>query len=109
MAKAMQIDGGTQTLHYDHLILALGAVPNYLGLQNLQELAFDFKTLLDAIQIRNHVIDAFERADREREEARRREMLTFVVAGGGFVGVEVAGALNDFAHDILADYPNLNS
>jgi len=108
MVKAVQIDNGTQTVHYDHLVLALGSVPNYLGLQNLQELAFDFKTLLDAIRIRNHVIDAFERADRAREEARRREILTFVVAGGGFAGVEVAGALNDFARGILADYPNLN-
>src|SRR5258707_15597660 len=49
----------------------------------------------------------FERANREPDEAVRRELLTFVIAGGGFAGVELAGALNDFGRGILADYPNL--
>src|ERR1700745_1222004 len=79
-----------ETLTYDHLVLALGAVSNYLDLENVQRRAFDFKSLLDAIRIRNHVIDMFERADRERDETARREALTFVVAGGGFAGVELA-------------------
>jgi NADH:quinone reductase (non-electrogenic) len=98
-----------ETIGYDHLVLALGGVSNYLGMQNVQKLAFDFKTLLDAIRIRNRVIDMFESADREPDPARRSEMLTFVVAGGGFAGVELAGALNDFARGMLADYPNLNT
>lgn len=100
--------GGTSELEYDHVVLALGAVSNYLGLTNVQELAFDFKSLLDAIRIRNHVIDMFERADRELDIEKRRELLTFVIAGGGFAGVELAGALNDFARGILADYPNIS-
>ena len=101
-------DGSTtQTLTYDHLVLALGAVSSYLGLENVQRWAFDFKSLLDAIRIRNHVIGMFERADREPDEATRQEILTFVVAGGGFAGVELAGALNDFARGMLADYPGL--
>src|SRR5499427_10687947 len=95
-------------LGYDHLVFALGAVSNYLGLSNVQRLAFDFKSLIDAIRIRNHVIDMFERADRERDPEARRPLLTFVIAGGGFAGVELAGALNDFARGILADYPNLS-
>ena len=95
-------------LDYDHLVFALGAVSNYLGLSNVQRLAFDFKSLIDAIRIRNHVIDMFERADRERDPEARRPLLTFVIAGGGFAGVELAGALNDFARGILADYPNLS-
>jgi len=98
-----------QELPYDHLILALGAVSNYFGNQNIERLAFDFKSLLDAIRIRNHVIDCFEYADRESEAAKRQELLTFVVAGGGFAGVELAGALNDFARGMLADYPNLQA
>jgi NADH:ubiquinone reductase (H+-translocating) len=98
-----------QELPYDHLILALGAVSNYFGNQNIERLAFDFKSLLDAIRIRNHVIDCFEYADREQETALRQELLTFVVAGGGFAGVELAGALNDFARGVLADYPNLRA
>ncbi len=92
---------------YDHLVLALGAVSNYLGLSNVQKLAFDFKSLIDAIRIRNHVIEMFERADRESDPAVRVALLTFVIAGGGFAGVELAGALNDFARGILADYPSL--
>jgi NADH:ubiquinone reductase (H+-translocating) len=94
-------------LAYDHLVFALGAVSNYLGLSNVQRLAFDFKSLIDAIRIRNHVIEMFERADRERDPEARKPLLTFVIAGGGFAGVELAGALNDFARGILTDYPNL--
>jgi len=94
---------------YDHLVLALGSVSNYLGMANIEKHAFGFKSLLDAIRIRNHVIEMFERADRESDPSHRRALLTFVIAGGGFAGVELAGALNDFAHGILADYPNLRS
>jgi NADH dehydrogenase len=101
--------GGTRELTYDHVVFALGAVSNYLGLKNVQKHAFDFKSLLDAIKIRNRVIDMFERADRESDLERRRELLTFVIAGGGFAGVELAGSLNDFARGILADYPNIGT
>jgi NADH dehydrogenase len=94
---------------YDQLVIALGSVSNYLGLENIEKLAFNFKSLLDAIRIRNHVIEMFERADREGDSAVRRTLLTFVIAGGGFAGVELAGALNDFAHGILADYPSLHA
>ena len=53
------------------------------------------------------MIEMFERADREPDPSLRKPILTFVIAGGGFAGVELAGALNDFARGILADYPNL--
>lgn len=100
---------GRREIAYDHLVLALGSVSNYLGLTNVQQRAFDFKSLIDAIHIRNHVIEMFERADRENDAAVRKSLLTFVIAGGGFAGVELAGALNDFARGILADYPNLSN
>jgi NADH dehydrogenase len=104
------MEGGSfRELAYDQVVFALGAVSNYLGLKNVQELAFDFKSLLDAIRIRNRVIDMFEQADRETDPEMRRERLTFVIAGGGFAGVELAGALNDFSRGILADYPNISS
>src|SRR5260370_3465631 len=74
---------------------------------NIEKCAFNFKSLLDAIRIRNHVIEMFERADLQSDPALRSSLLTFVIAGGGFAGVELAGALNDFAHGILADYPKL--
>src|SRR5260370_5047151 len=101
--------GPPQEISYDHLVLALGSVSNYFAMANIEKFAFGFKSLLDAIRIRNHVIEMFERADRESDPSHRRALLTFVIAGGGFAGVELTGALNDFAHGILADYPNLRS
>jgi NADH:ubiquinone reductase (H+-translocating) len=97
--------GTAREVAYDHLVVALGSVSNYFGAANIQRHALDFKTLLDAIRIRNHIIEMFERADREPDPEVRRELMTFVVAGGGFAGVELAGAANDFARGILADYP----
>ncbi|MBV8331089.1 MAG: NAD(P)/FAD-dependent oxidoreductase [Verrucomicrobia bacterium] len=99
---------GELVLPYDQLVLALGSVSNYLGMANIERLAFDFKSLVDAIRIRNRVIEMFERADREPDASRRAGLLGFVIAGGGFAGVELAGALNDFVRGILADYPNLS-
>jgi NADH dehydrogenase len=105
------VSGSNETgreLEYDHLVLALGSVSNYLGMANVEKLAFNFKSLLDAIRIRNRVIEMFETADHERNPEVRKRLLTFVVAGGGFAGVELAGALNDFAHGIFPDYRNLD-
>jgi NADH dehydrogenase len=98
-----------RALPFDQLVLALGAVSNYLGMTGVEANSFDFKSLSDAMRIRNHVIDMLERASHEADAARRKAMLTFVVAGGGFAGVELAGALNDFARGVLADYPNINA
>ncbi len=96
-------------IDFDQLVLALGSTSNYMGMPGVQDNTFDFKSLADAMRIRNHVIDMFERAGREPDLARQRAMLTFVVAGGGFAGVELVGALNDFTRGILADYPNLSA
>lgn len=101
--------GGGTEINYDYLVLALGSESNYLGLAGIEEFAFDFKSLLDAIRIRNRVVDMFERADAEPDPNIRKRLLTFVIAGGGFAGVELAGALNDFAHGILADYRSLSA
>jgi NADH dehydrogenase len=98
-----------ETLPYDHLVLALGAVSSLPPGDGIAEHALEFKTLADAIRIRNHVIDAFDHADAEPNPARRRALLTFVVAGGGFSGAELAGGLNDFARGMLADYPSLSA
>lgn len=100
---------GENELLYDYLVLALGSVPQYLGLENVQLHSFEFKTLLDAIAIRSHLIEMFERADCEEDRAARRALLTFVVAGGGFAGAELAGAINDFARGIVVDYPRLRN
>jgi NADH:quinone reductase (non-electrogenic) len=103
-------DDGAQTgFPYDHLVLALGSVSHYPSNTAVAENALEFKTLGDAMRIRNHVIDVFERADAEPDPERRRALLTFVVAGGGFSGAELAGGLNDLARGIVVDYPNLST
>lgn len=92
---------------FDHLVLAVGSVSNYLGLKGIEETAFDFKSLADAMRIRGHVLDMLELADREPDPAQRRAMLTFVIAGAGFAGAELAGALNDYVRGALFSYPTL--
>lgn len=96
-----------RALEFDHLVLGLGAVSNYRGSYNIEANSLDFKTLADAMRIRNHVIDVFERADIETDPGLRRALLTFVIAGGGFSGAELAGGLNDFTHGMIAYYPNI--
>lgn len=96
-------------IHYDHLVLALGNVTDFRGLRGLPEHAIPFKNLSDALYIRNHVIHALEEAAIEHRNANlRRELLTFVVAGGGFSGVEVVAELNDFVRNVIKNYPQIN-
>jgi NADH dehydrogenase len=93
-------------LPYDQLVLALGGVTNRHLIPG-SEHALGFKTLADAIFLRNRIIDLFEQADVETDEARRRKLLTFVLIGGGLVGVELMGELTDFIHNLLHSYPRL--
>jgi NADH:ubiquinone reductase (H+-translocating) len=90
-------------------LLSAQCLASYPGNTAVAENALEFKTLADAMRIRNHVIDVFERADSEPDPECRRALLTFVVAGGGFSGAELAGGLNDFARGIIADYPHLST
>jgi NADH dehydrogenase len=93
---------------YDQLVVALGAVTNFYHTPGLEEHALTMKTLGDAIVVRNRVIDALELADNQLNEADRRKTLTVVVAGGGFAGVETAGAVNDLLRAAVKFYPHLN-
>lgn len=96
-------------LHYDHLVLALGNVTDFRGLRGLPEHAIPFKNLSDALYIRNHVIHALEEAAIEHRNAElRKQLLTFVVAGGGFSGVEVVAELNDFVRSVIKNYPQID-
>lgn len=95
-------------LDYDHLVIALGSVTNFYNIPGLMELAVPMKTLRDAIQLRAKVIRHLEEANDAGDPAEQRALLTFVVAGGGFAGVETVAALNDFVRDALPFYPNLN-
>ncbi|MCI0338675.1 MAG: NAD(P)/FAD-dependent oxidoreductase [Acidobacteria bacterium] len=94
-------------LTYDHLVLALGAVTNFYGNSGLEKYALTMKTLGDAIIARNRVIDALGLADNQLDENERKKTLTVVVAGGGFAGVETAGALNDLMREAIKFYPSL--
>ncbi len=96
-------------LPYDHLVLALGTVTDFRGLRGLPEHAFPFKTLTDALHLRNHVIRALEEAAIEQRDAvLRKRLLTFVVAGGGFSGVEVCAELNDFVREVARSYRGID-
>ena len=96
-------------LHYDHLVLALGNVTDFRGLRGLPEHALPFKNLADAVHLRNHVIRALEEAAIEDEDHElRQQLLTFVVAGGGFSGVEVAAELNDFVRAVAQKYRGIS-
>lgn len=94
-------------LEFDHLILALGGGSNFFGLRGVEEHAFTFKTLDDAVRLRNHLIRLIEEAGSECSLDDKEALLTFVVAGGGFAGVETIGAINDFVREALPFYPHL--
>ena len=97
----------SHSLPYDHLILALGSVTNFYNLPGLAERALTMKSLGDAIYLRNRMIAHLEEANFECAAAMRRPLLTFVVAGGGFAGVETIAGMNDFLREALPFYPNL--
>ena len=98
-------------LNYDHLVIALGSETNFFGIKGANKQAFTLKSLGDAIILRNHVINMLEQADIEHEDLHlRNKLLTFVIVGGGFSGVEIVGELNDFIVDsIKYFYHNLQS
>jgi NADH dehydrogenase len=99
----------SHTIPYDHLVLAMGTVTDFRGLPGLPEHAMPFKNLGDAIALRNHAIRALEEASIEHHDRELRgELLTFVVAGGGFSGVEVAAELNDFVRAVARNYPRID-
>jgi NADH dehydrogenase len=97
----------TGELAYDQLVLALGGMTNRRMIPG-SEHAFTFKNLADALLLRNHIIERFERADVEQDLARKRRRLTFVIIGGGLVGVELFGELTAFADGIAPWYKHIN-
>jgi NADH dehydrogenase len=94
-------------LPYDHLIVAMGNVTDFRGMPGLPEHARPFKTLGDALALRNHIIHLLEEAEDESDAKTRRQMLTFIVAGGGFSGVEVIAEIHDFCRRAMRDYSRI--
>src|SRR5881628_2583166 len=94
-------------LEYDHLVIAVGNITSFVGQPGLAEHAMPFKYLGDALVLRNHVIHALEEADIEKDPELRRALLTFVVAGSGFSGVEAVAELNDFVRKVARSFRNI--
>ena len=96
-------------LAYDHLVLGLGSVTNFFGLPGVAERAFTMRTLGDALALRNRLIANLEAADFECASGSRDQLLSVVVAGGGFAGVETIAGIHDFVHEALRFYPHLDA
>ena len=95
------------TIRYDYLVLAPGSITNFYDLPGVAEHALPMKTLNDAMRLRNHIIYVLEHADLEKDDYMRQAMLTFVVVGGGFAGVETAAELRDFLDTARHYYRNI--
>jgi NADH dehydrogenase len=107
VTTASPITGREVRLPYDHLVLGLGNTINLASLPGLAQHGKTMKSLGDALHLRNHVISLLEAADVETDLRMRQELLTFVVAGAGFSGVETVGELNDLVHGVSKNYPSL--
>lgn len=92
---------------YDCLVLAVGSMTGYHGVPGAEEDAFPLKNLYDAMVLRSHVIEMFEHADLESDHSVRQKLLTFVVVGGGYTGIEVAAELSDFLDSSRRFYKNV--
>ncbi len=103
--QVQQPDGAVEDLRYDHLVVALGSITRVFPIPGLAEHGIGFKTLPEAIALRNRVLRCFEMAE-NLEDAREREaLLTFVFVGAGYAGVEGLAELQDFAADAIERYP----
>jgi NADH:ubiquinone reductase (H+-translocating) len=100
-------DGKTATLSYNHLVLACGSGVNLDVIPGMAAYAHTLRTVADGMTLGNEVIARFEQAAAEPDDAERERLLTFVVVGGGFTGVEAAGHLFDLMRNIMPFYPQL--
>ena len=107
--SARQINTTSRLYSYDYLVLAPGSLSHDFNLPGISENAFELKTIGQAIALRNHILSCFERTLVESDPERRKQMLTFTIAGGGPTGVEFTGALAELIRGpLLKDYPDLD-
>jgi NADH:ubiquinone reductase (H+-translocating) len=102
----VDLEGAEHECRYDRLVVAHGSVSRVLPIPGLEEHAIGFKTLADAIWLRNHVIQCLEMADATDDPHHRGELLTFVVVGGGYAGLEALAEVQDLAADAIELYPS---
>jgi NADH dehydrogenase len=106
---ARQLDGHRTEITWDHVVIALGTEDRTDAYPGLEEHAFKLRQYRDCFALKNHILAMFEQAEFETEEAERRRLLTFFVAGGGYAGTEVVGELADFARRLTRrEYPRVN-
>ena len=97
------------SIDYDYLVIAVGGVTNFFGIDSAKRYGFGLKSLSDAVDIRNHLLSMFERAAKESDPVKRQALLTFVIGGGGPTGVETAGAFSELIRLVLSkDFPEIN-
>ena len=103
-------DDGTsrRTLKADHVVIALGSVPDFHGIPGVQEHSLGLKSIGDAAAIRNRILRSLEHASWEQDSNVRKELLTFVVGGGGYTGVETMAAVNDLVRTSVKHYPKVS-
>ena len=89
------------SVSYDYLVVAAGSTTNYFGMESVEKNSFAMKTLDESVVIRNHILQLFERADKETDAAKRKALLTFVCVGGGPTGVEESGAISELVYSVL--------
>jgi NADH:ubiquinone reductase (H+-translocating) len=92
---------------FDHLLLTLGSETNFFNMDGVRDWSVTMKSLSDAALLRNRMVALLEEASLQSDEAARRQLLTFVTAGGGFSGTETTGAVNDFVRETVGYYPQL--
>lgn len=98
-----------EEITYDQLVFATGAETNYFGMQNVQQNSIPMKTLSDALEMRNRLLEQMEQAASSKDPAEIKRLLTIVIAGGGPTGVELAGMFAELKNDILRkEYPSLS-
>src|SRR5216117_2649803 len=93
---------------FDHLLLTLGSETNFFNMDGVRDWSVTMKSLTDAALLRNRMVALLEEASLQNDEAARRQLLTFVTAGGGFSGTETTGAVNDFVRETVRYYPQLS-
>ena len=103
--QVVTLEGHEESLHYDHLIVALGSISRTLPIPGLKEHAIGFKSLPEAIELRNRIVRTLEMAETLEDPVRREQYLTYVFVGGGYAGVEGLAELQDFATDAIERYP----
>ncbi|WP_040210535.1 FAD-dependent oxidoreductase [Clostridium polynesiense] len=102
--EAQTVTTKNDKFSYDYLLIGTGSEPAFFGVPGVKEHGFTLWSFEDALKIRKHIQNTFEKASRERDQRLRREMLTFVVAGSGFTGIEMAGELLEWKTKLAKEY-----